>query len=1239
MSTETKITTFHSISQSPPPAAIEFLAKIREVITMAKYKMATKRFQPSLIMIPEERPSNGIEKHNQQPDSIATASITRSNVKVEDGRSKKSCAGCPGCCEKNESNASTSNCKNCKNCGDKRNSIRKWLEGVSKHENELLSESDEHSTRGKNDTDDGDSCKRGETSKTNDSSSSSDTDTVKANSIGSKGSKKRQAPPIPIVGPKVTAHNPKYLVVKNEIKKPKTAPPAPPKHAPYDVVAADIYNTLSIAGSEIYNNPQFMHSSPPLSQRSRTSRHSHNTNRSFKKHIEVMDQYANPDQLRQSNIVMKNAQRMPDMVYEAIAKGDSSTGKRSTGKRSNIDKRAHEVYSDLSVPTPDYDDPNNSTYSRKRNNNYANEAALIPPPDYNNTLGRRQYQPDSPIYHRKSPHYLIVDYETDSLERTNTNKTNRNIMTPHSNNSSDQSSHPSPSLSSALPLEEEVEVRNTVYDRVEGYRKDGDPIKTINVVPKPQSSEKVPSIYEDISNVSNAYMMSRRSSLTKEPIIKYNTPFQGSMTIEVDHEPTDDELSTDSDQFEPDTLDRKPKKINNAPKATADRFHDIPNNQRNVKPWSNGNLNSLPDMNCVQNNNVSEKPKSHVILRSSGSFKSNSLGTYLSDMNATDNDTDADSNFCSLREIYAAKNQKNLLQRPSFNEHDYKDGRLLTLEARHSKRQRQTTLEKNMKKPLPPDVILNGKNVFVKAAKFESNKNNEKLIQKNLMGWSTGDVKMQRKKRNDVSDEPLVSETMSSNSENTDVTGVSETHANSDSNSAKRAYSQVRKVSNAPGTPAKPSNKNNLSNGKTVDSNLYMNLSDLRCMKTDQSDCNSDSSTLKTGSTKFYYKSNLNQPPPPPPPSTNGSNHSVQHGKGVVTADDLDRIEILSSKSLKLVDLDLPRIVDSSAKDLIVELANDTSSFAPMGSVHPTKVFHVDVSSTSPTNGMQIALGIRDRVKKSKDLKNAWKKFVNLAASKFPGTSSASSSSPSPTTSPSKSPSIKGEYDLTADAVDRDDGIASMHTFDDTMTVSSSGDTKASSIEILSRSPSSSSSSDNATQQQPNKNEMDHGYISADSNESRVQQKKLYERFNFKANKDLVAAAGTSKSTLGEIDFAHKMPMNRMQDINENAENDRNSIGSLKCTKQPTRNAPKPFDVPKTKLNDYVPKNSTPMVSTTDAINVRIYSSPDDDRYSSGMSSESDEEGNLDELCESGAESEETHSVLFKNIRKTRDKP
>ncbi|XP_071537928.1 uncharacterized protein sha [Panulirus ornatus] len=42
--------------QSPPPAALEFLSRIREMISVAKSKMKSKTYQPSLFDIPEEDP-------------------------------------------------------------------------------------------------------------------------------------------------------------------------------------------------------------------------------------------------------------------------------------------------------------------------------------------------------------------------------------------------------------------------------------------------------------------------------------------------------------------------------------------------------------------------------------------------------------------------------------------------------------------------------------------------------------------------------------------------------------------------------------------------------------------------------------------------------------------------------------------------------------------------------------------------------------------------------------------------------------------------------------------------------------------------------------------------------------------------------------------------------------------------------------------------------------------------------
>lgn len=1339
---------------------------------------------------------------------------------------KSSCVSCSGCVNEKIG-------VNCKNCGEKRNSIRKWLEGVSKHDANTILEEQQTEDDSVDDVDDEGDCSMAtvieqqlamkmkmnametvievngnNSAKINDGASSSDSDTVKANSLESKNSKKRKAPPIPSTAPKIISH----FLKKDSMQHRPPPPPQPKKPAPMlksevnvengmgkppmlgnnnangmSKTAAksnalqlktkanlldkqDIYNGLSLMGSEIYNNPQFMLSSPSLSHRSKSDRNANaiiaGNNTTGKKRMDVLDQYANPAQLIQENMV-KNLQNIPDMVYEAIAKDSNAQVKATVATAAAAAVvSASSVYGHLNVPTPDYDDPNNSTYSRRRARAYENDETLIPPPDYNsNTLGRKQYQPDSPIYHRKSPHYLIVDYETDSLERTNTHKT---AFTPHSNNSSDLSSQPSPSLSSALPLEEEVEIGNAVYDRVEGYRKDGDPMKVIRNFPK--KAKPPTSVYEEIGGMSiaKAYLQSSRSSDygSHEPRIKYNTPFHGSMTIEVEHEPTDDELSTDSDQFEPDTLDRKPKKFNNVPpklppnpppiKPKIDQFPHIPNNQRNINDWPNrrnkigtnrdyhdSNLSSLPDMsqfnnnndinrlnggtnnntnnhfnNASNNNNNNNSNNSNMVLRSSGSFRSNSLGNYLSEIGALMNNNDLEKSFSSLREIYEAKNQKNLKQRPGLNENEY-DGRLLTLEARHSRRQRQTTLEKNMKKILPPDIIpTDAQNIYEMpmnlaptANSNNNNKNNEKNAQKNLMQSIKDDLvydndnKKKTNKDHHHSDssgavspnakEPLatvtkkhnlpnhvdedmhlISESLStsSTSESTDLTGVSDTQPNSGQNSLKQAYSQVRKTAKCSGVYNLEARRaSELQNNPK-----YMNLSDVHSLRPElqqhqnqqqqqmqqnqqQSDCNSDSSTLKTGSTKFYYKSNLNQE----------ANLNTAHFGA--PKEDLDKIEIISSKSLRLKDIDLTTaaniIAESGTKHLISELANDTSTLQPqLQQLAPTKVFHVDISP--PTNGMQIALGIRDRVKKSKDLKHAWKKFVNMATSKFQGTVATAQT----VHANSKADSIRGEYDLVdktatfSDAGDRDDGIASMSTCDENMTPPSMNDANKS-IEILSRSPSSSSSD---MVQKPSKTDMDYGYISADSNESKAHKRNLYARFNFKMDKTTTAAAdqkqnvepstsrganaiGGNNVLYNDRDWRQKH-LHRMQEIKENSESDRNSVSSAKTTTKtitkPMISAPISANVPIAQLLDFIPNNSVPKPNGVDSsataaaiasasattANVRIYSSSDDDeRYSSGMSSESDGEYNADELCESGAESIETHSVLFKNIRKLND--
>ncbi|XP_056642781.1 uncharacterized protein LOC130449117 [Diorhabda sublineata] len=123
----------------PPPGAIDFLSKIREVISIAKQKLESKRFQPSLMNIPEEEdnPYPMETLYGLNAPSISRRSSTVS-LKRENSR-RKTCTGCPGC-EPQDFNSvngklpefpSLAACRNCtSNTNESKQRIRKWLEDV-----------------------------------------------------------------------------------------------------------------------------------------------------------------------------------------------------------------------------------------------------------------------------------------------------------------------------------------------------------------------------------------------------------------------------------------------------------------------------------------------------------------------------------------------------------------------------------------------------------------------------------------------------------------------------------------------------------------------------------------------------------------------------------------------------------------------------------------------------------------------------------------------------------------------------------------------------------------------------------------------------------------------------------------------------------------------------------------------------------------------------------------------------
>ncbi|XP_023159406.1 uncharacterized protein LOC101449223 [Ceratitis capitata] len=692
----------HLLAQ-PPPAAVEFLHKIREVIAIAKYKMATKRYQPSLIMIPEEG-----GQHTSDTPSLYSS------------HHQQSPSECQGCANNRCSG-------HVKNCGDKRNSIEKWLQTVT---------SNEEGGSGNNQTQNSGKA-RGSEQQTSKQQLQQHAQQLQQHAVHTRRQSPSRNSPSTQVG-RARSRSGQRSPVRKEVTPPKQRPPPPPaptdengrskrteassKMSTHETAANSIdvvksssslsyqlyctsistepsvsipvnknyskaFSAISAAasmygfaetGSEIYNNPKFnLHDSPSASRRERNPTSQHAKPSVTRKRSEIVDQYMSAATGSTYNSIERQqyARHLPKNMYDALNREYNAAFNAHTGFH-------------LDIPTPDYD----STIEKKIKdiyNNTQSSVPSVPTPDYS-TLSRKslkQFQPDSPIYRRKSPQYLIVDYETDSLERLEATK--RKSSQSSSSPSSDVSSQLSPSLSTALPLEEELEISHTVYDKSNGFRPEAElKKKTLNKT--------------DSSGTKQKEVAAR---------IKYDTPFRGSMTIEVEHEPQSDiERSTDSDQFEPDTLDRKPKKQS---------FCD-------VNAWTGQALKKVQNGEQPNNHVVHENgththhsvSQSSFILRSNSSFRSQSshgsahTSAYESHLDLLTSDKmnelkdERRPSFNSLREIY----QSPLVRQNSQSsckcggqyastqelELSSEQGRLLTLEAKQKRRQQI------VESPVPP---------------------------------------------------------------------------------------------------------------------------------------------------------------------------------------------------------------------------------------------------------------------------------------------------------------------------------------------------------------------------------------------------------------------------------------------------------------------------------------------------------------------------------------------------------
>lgn len=611
--------------QEPPPAALEFLVKIREVISIAKHKMETKRFHPVLNEIPEEETysasGNSLDVY-QGMGSQRSGSVV--SLKRENSR-KKNCLGCPGCTTIDENGVQHSmkyNIPPCTNClgtkGDKQSSIRKWLENIP-------------------------SAKASYNDYTPNSSQNLATSLM---SLPQRQKIKKQN----------SFTSPNTMFMNDEYSKPKKSSSMSVRSEPmlrthsYNIPLPDFETTDY---HQSFNN----YYAQTVAQASDINPIGLNNYRSGSLRNKAINQ-------------LRNKNDLPDMVNEAIA---------------------------LDHCTKSY---NQSSSDEERSGANSNTKSINPYTRNNS---------ESPIAN---------DYETDSLERNTNKKTVSASTTEYPDIPSSQAS---PSLSIALPLEEELTMRNAVYKthsssnsntpsphrdiRIDmnhyetiGKRRNANSTATLDKK-KPAKAKSDYSLVSEVY-VNNNYNFgstptspsgSECSMGSRKLIIPPDELEEkpGCLTIEVKDSPENYIKIHESDGFEPDTLDRK-------------------------HPKHKSIMESVEFGTNIFNSNTNEnRPSLRIQLRSSGTFKKPVL--------------EPSPKFHSLRNEYE---HRTIFDRPKLSselfsgsksleettedtweetppEWSTDEGRILTLEHRHSKRQRQSTPPtiKQLKNLARPDIL------------------------------------------------------------------------------------------------------------------------------------------------------------------------------------------------------------------------------------------------------------------------------------------------------------------------------------------------------------------------------------------------------------------------------------------------------------------------------------------------------------------------------------------------------
>ncbi|KAI4501419.1 hypothetical protein M0802_003296 [Mischocyttarus mexicanus] len=578
---------------SPPPAAIEFLLKIREVISIAKHKMASKKFVPTLVGIEEE------ESDAERSDSTNKEKKEEEERKNMTRKSKKSfrCTGCPGCANPYR-NVAIIPRNDQPSPGESK--VRAWLEDVKPNRSHWLEKMEQEQ---------------------------------KKNLVENFEYVKELA-------------KCDFLEFRKETRKCSFSWQ---DNSSILRISRNVHQP--IARSEIIENDD---------------RYSGVSKRSTKSMFE------NSSYIQRCNSNKENNFIVEDIVNEKVRKAIENSFIKQMEENAAIEKKEAEKVNE-------------------ENDNGKIKKSKVGLPDMINELpGRKnttkrimdaviREMVDAKVLEHYSKSVKMSDYEVDSLERL---KYNRKSST--SPESIDQSS---PTLSTALPLDEELTIQNAVINGQTGesvlskLKKDVLENNYYNNLP-----ELIMQKSEAYSLVSEVYVndgyVSPAGSDDSAPDIQYEAENPGHLTIKVQDSP-DNYVKQDESEYEPDTLDRKPMKlkVNGEIITEKETINEI-------------FMDSL------------ERP-AQILLKSKGSFRS--------DDNLEENDYDPleRRGYGSLREIYEAKLRSNLKEsnflgsshslNGDINDSlSWKKKKYLTPEKRQAKRQRQANFNQPDVVPLPP---------------------------------------------------------------------------------------------------------------------------------------------------------------------------------------------------------------------------------------------------------------------------------------------------------------------------------------------------------------------------------------------------------------------------------------------------------------------------------------------------------------------------------------------------------